>query len=155
MRGIGDRRLRFERHPGGVLDRLLLGSWTPSEVEMHHALIEEAIVADQLRQEFLARAWAVNAFVAPPDIDVGDPDVAPDVGPAAAQWSRALCSPAADARDRAASALRGLLWPAFSAPHAEWWTTPLGEAIRRASQPRHDGACRSEPELVPPRSAAS
>ena len=62
---------------------------------------------------------------------------------AATRWSRLLRDPDPEARRRADCALQRILWPAFSAPADEWWTTPLGTvlaAIRagRSSTVNHD-----------------
>jgi hypothetical protein len=118
-------------------------SRTPSEVEMQHAPDDQQVVAEQLREELLARTWAVHAFLSTRDIDVGDPVIVESVDTASALWARMLFDQVPESRRRAASSLRRILWPAFGIPRDEWWSTPVGEAIRGAATSRR-GSCREE-----------
>jgi hypothetical protein len=88
-----------------------------------------ASMREQLREELLARAWAMHAT------DVRAATVAPDVAAwidrAVACWSAMLGDPNPTAQRTAATRLQQVLWPTFR-PADEWWTTPLGEALLAA-----------------------
>jgi hypothetical protein len=86
-------------------------------------------VLQQLREELLARLWAMHAISPSPLTGVTRADTVARVGLVAARWSTLLRDPDPANRRRAASALERILWPAFSAPADEWWTTPLGDAL--------------------------
>jgi hypothetical protein len=65
----------------------------------------------------------------------------------ATRWSTLLRDPDPESRRRAGSALQRILWPAFSAPADEWWTTPLGQVLSAmraggSSMPAHDDGPR-------------
>jgi hypothetical protein len=100
-------------------------------------------VLQQLREELLARLWAMHAISPVPLTGVTQADTVARVEVVAARWSTLLRHPDPANRQRAASALERILWPAFSAPADEWWTTPLGGALAairtgRSSTPTRD-----------------
>jgi hypothetical protein len=108
-------------------------------------------VLQQLREELLARLWAMHAINPSSSTDGLQADTVARLDLVAARWSRLLRDPDPAARRRADSALQRILWPAFSAPADEWWTTPLGTvlaAIRAGvSSPlyRDGGPCEQRP----------
>src|SRR5829696_3960222 len=86
-------------------------------------------VLQQLREELLARLWAMHAISPVSLTGVTQADTVARVEVVAARWSTLLRHPDPANQQRAASALERILWPAFSAPADEWWTTPLGGAL--------------------------
>ena len=114
---------------------------TPSEVEMVQPTGDA--VLQQLREELLARLWAMHAISPNPLTGLGQAEAVARVELVAARWSTLLGDPDPANRQRAGSALERILWPAFSAPADEWWTTPLGDALAairtgRSSAPARD-----------------
>src|SRR5215207_11755975 len=83
-------------------------------------------VLQQLREELLARLWAMHAISPSWSSDGLPADTVARLELVATRWSRLLRDPDPAARRRADRALQRILWPAFSAPADEWWTTPLG-----------------------------
>jgi hypothetical protein len=83
----------------------------------------------QLREELLARLWAMHAISPATVAGAAEREGAQRVDVVAATWWRMLCDPDPTARRRAASLIERILWPAFSSPADEWWTTPLGAAL--------------------------
>ena len=109
-------------------------------------------VLQQLREELLARLWAMHAISPSPLTGVTHADTVARLEVVAVRWSTMLRDPDPANRRRAAAALERILWPAFSAPADEWWTTPLGDALAairtdRSSAPTRDvtphGDCRA------------
>ena len=94
--------------------------------------VHGADARQQLREELLARAWAMHRIVANPPID-GMPAAAAEERAvvAADSWSALLCGSTPTVRHRTAALIERMLWPTFR-PAAEWWTTPLGEALLMA-----------------------
>jgi hypothetical protein len=99
----------------------------------------QVAVRQQLREELLARAWAMHRIVSTPPVE-GVRSASSEgraVAAAVESWSVLLCGSNPTARLRTAALIERMLWPTFS-PAAEWWTTPLGEAVltaRSASRP--------------------
>ena len=83
-------------------------------------------VRQQLREELLARAWAV--FCVNPCDGKSERQVEEQVAAAATRWSALLCASNPVVRRRTAESVQRMLWPTFR-PADEWWQTPLGEAV--------------------------
>jgi hypothetical protein len=106
-------------------------------------------VLQQLREELLARLWAMHVIFPSSSTDGLPSDAVARLELVATRWSRLLRDPDPAVRRRADCALQRVLWPAFSAPADEWWTTPLGTvlaAIRPggSSALTHDGGPREQ-----------
>jgi hypothetical protein len=95
----------------------------------------------QLREELLARAWAMYAT----DVRAvtAAADVAAWVDRAVARWSAMLGDPNPMAQRTAATRLQQVLWPTFR-PADEWWTTPLGEALLAADPSSRPASLRRD-----------
>jgi hypothetical protein len=99
-------------------------------------------VRRQLREELLARAWAMHSLNPGPADNGAQRQTVARVEASGACWWAQLCDPNPTARRHAASLLERILWPTFR-PVEEWWTTPLGEALlacRPAFAPTADAA---------------
>jgi len=99
-----------------------------------------ADVRQQLREELLARTWAMYRIVPNPPLDGMQSHAAAQSAAVAAAdcLSALLCGSSPTARRRTAAVIERMLWPTFG-PATEWWTTPLGEALwfaRAAPPPR-------------------
>ena len=86
-------------------------------------------VRQQLRDELLARAWAVHCLNPRRDDDDMRRQTVDWVDAAADRWWSQLGDDEPATRCRAASSLQRILWPTC-APMDEWWATPLGAALR-------------------------
>ena len=116
-------------------------------------------VQEQLREELLARVWAVHPVSPRGLADVFARDYVARVDEASARWSSMLRDPSPTARRKAASTLQRTLWPTFR-PAEEWWTTPLGELLSTTlskpacpSIPPDGGAGHMSSSICSPRDA--
>src|SRR4051812_23357674 len=87
------------------------------------------LALQQLREELLARLWAMHTISPTTVTGPARQESARRVDAVANGWWRMLCDSDPTARRRAASLIERVLWPAFSSPANEWWTTPLGAAL--------------------------
>ena len=97
------------------------------------------LALQQLREELLARLWAMHTISPTTVTGAARREGALRVDVIADTWWRMLRDPDPAARQRAASLIERILWPAFSSPADEWWTTPLGAVLStvRSNASRH------------------
>ena len=89
----------------------------------------DQLALQQLREELLARLWAMHT-ISPTNLSGAvPPDTTQRADAAARRWWHMLRDPDPAARREAGSVIERVLWPAFSAPADEWWTTPLAAAL--------------------------
>ncbi len=113
------------------------------QVEMLETAGDEML--QQLREELFARLWAVHAINPSSSTDGTQAETVARVELVATRWSTLLRDPDPAVRRRANCALQRILWPAFSAPADEWWTTPLGTVLAAI---RADGSRTLTPDCV-------
>jgi hypothetical protein len=90
--------------------------------------IDGFAVRQQLREELLARAWAVDSLDHGAADAGGHARIVGRLEATAGRWWALLCDVRPSARRETAAHLQRLLWPTFG-PTAEWWSTPLGVAL--------------------------
>jgi hypothetical protein len=102
----------------------------------------------QLREELLARLWAMQTISPSTLTGTVRRETAQHLDAASDRWWRMLRDADPTTRRQAAAIIERILWPAFSCPADEWWTTPLGAALWAV---RAEHATSSTADVMPNR----